>query len=380
MIKQSLPAVSVLTSDTLEDFKKADKVVLVAYFDNSDKTSNETFTKVAEKLRDNYPFGASSDAALAEAEGVKAPAVVLYKDFDEGKSVFTEKFDIEAIEQFAKTAATPLIGEVGPETYSDYMSSGKPLAYIFAETAEEREELSKELKSVAEAHRGAINFATIDAKQFGAHAGNLNLKGDKFPAFAIQDTAKNQKFPFDQEKTIVEKDIKAFVDDFVAGKIEPSIKSEPIPESNDGPVAVVVAKTYEQIVLDDDKDVLIEFYAPWCGHCKALAPKYEELGSMYGASEFKDKVVIAKVDATANDVPDEIQGFPTIKLYPAGDKKNPVTYSGSRTIEDIIEFIAENGKYKAKASKVEEETPVAPAASDKTEEAKEAKETEHDEL
>lgn len=381
MIKQSLPAVSVLTSETLEDFKKADKVVLVAYFDNTDKTSNETFTKVAEKLRDNYPFGASSDAALAEAEGVKAPAVVLYKDFDEGKSVFTEKFDVEAIEAFAKTAATPLIGEVGPETYSDYMSAGKPLAYIFAETADERKELSEELKSVAEAHRGAINFATIDAKQFGAHAGNLNLKAEKFPAFAIQDTAKNQKFPYDQDKKIVQKDIKEFVDDFVAGKIEPSVKSEPIPESNDGPVTVVVAKNYEQIVLDDDKDVLIEFYAPWCGHCKALAPKYEELGSMYGASEFKDKVVIAKVDATSNDVPDEIQGFPTIKLYPAGDKKNPVTYSGSRTIEDIIEFIAENGKYKAKASKVEEEeTPVAPAASDKTEEAKEAKETEHDEL
>ncbi|KAK7719662.1 protein disulfide-isomerase precursor [Diaporthe eres] len=379
MIKQSLPAVSVLTADTLEDFKKADKVVLVAYFDASDKASNETFTKVAEKLRDNYPFGASSDAALAEAEGVTAPAVVLYKDFDEGKTVFSEKFDVEAIESFAKTAATPLIGEVGPETYSDYMSSGKPLAYIFAETPEERKELSEELKSIAEAQRGAVNFATIDAKQFGAHAGNLNLKADQFPAFAIQDTVKNQKFPYDQEKKIVAKDIKKFVEDFVAGKIEPSIKSEPIPEKQEG-VTVVVAKNYEEIVKDDTKDVLIEFYAPWCGHCKALAPKYEELAALYANSEFKDKVTIAKVDATANDVPDEIQGFPTIKLYAAGGKDSPATYSGSRTIEDLIEFIAENGKYKAKVSVAEEEeTPVAPAATEKTEEAKE-KETEHDEL
>lgn len=381
MIKQSLPAVSVLTSETLEDFKKADKVVLVAYFDATDKASNETFTQVAENLRDNYPFGASSDAALAEAEGVKAPAVVLYKDFDEGKAVFSEKFDVEAIEKFAQTAATPLIGEVGPETYSDYMSQKVPLAYIFAESPEERKELSEELKAVAEAHRGAINFATIDAKQFGAHAGNLNLKADQFPAFAIQDIEKNQKFPFDQEKKITKKDITKFTEDFVAGKLEPSIKSEEIPESNDGPVKVVVAKNYEQIVMDDSKDVLIEFYAPWCGHCKALAPKYEELGAMYAESEFKDKIVIAKVDATSNDVPDEIQGFPTIKLYPAGGKKEPITYSGSRTVEDIIDFIAENGKYKARVSKPEEdETPVAPAASEKTEEAKETKEAEHDEL
>jgi len=61
------------------------------------------------------------------------------------------------------------------------------------------------------------------------------------------------------------------------------------------------------------------------------------------------KVVIAKVDATANDVPDEIQGFPTIKLFPAGAKDAPILYSGSRTIEDLAAFIKENGKYKADA-------------------------------
>ncbi|KAK5663395.1 hypothetical protein OQA88_3824 [Cercophora sp. LCS_1] len=376
MIKQSLPAVTTVSKDNLEEFKKADKVVIVAYLDASDKASAEVFSKLADKLRDNYPFGSSTDAELAEAEGVKAPAVVLYKSFDEGKATFTEKFDVEAIEKFAKTAATPLIGEVGPETYSDYMSAGIPLAYIFAETAEERKELSDAVKPIAEAQKGVINFATIDAAAYGAHAGNLNLKADKFPAFAIQETVKNQKFPFDQEKKITHDAIKAFVDDFVAGKIEPSIKSEPIPESNDGPVAVVVAKNYNDIVLDDNKDVLIEFYAPWCGHCKALAPKYEELGALYAKSEFKDKVVIAKVDATANDVPDEIQGFPTIKLYPAGAKDKAVTYSGSRTVEDLIKFIAENGKYKA----VVEEKAEEPAAASETTSAEAAEETAHDEL
>ena len=76
------------------------------------------------------------------------------------------------------------------------------------------------------------------------------------------------------------------------------------------------------------------------------------------------KVTIAKVDATANDVPDEIQGFPTIKLFPAGGKEEPITYSGSRTIEDLAEFIKENGKYKVDAYESakevgDEETPLA---------------------
>ncbi|KAI1820776.1 protein disulfide-isomerase [Xylaria intraflava] len=379
MIKQSLPAVSTLDAETLADFKTADKVVLVAYLDASDKASSETYNAIAEKFRDNYLFGATNDAALAEAEGVTAPALVLYKQFDEGKAVFSEKFDEDAIVSFTKTASTPLIGEVGPETYSDYMSAGIPLAYIFAETPEERTELGEALKPIAKKFRGKINFATIDAKSFGAHAGNLNLPTDKFPSFAIQETVKNQKFPFDIEKEITPEAISTFVEDFSAGKIEPSLKSEPIPETQEGPVTVVVGKSYEEIVLDDSKDVLIEFYAPWCGHCKALAPKYEELAGLFANSEFKDKVVIAKVDATANDVPDDIRGFPTIKLYPAGAKSEPVTYTGSRTVEDLLSFVKASGKYKAEVEK-SEPTPEASAETTATTSSAAAEESEHDEL
>ncbi|KAM4059442.1 thioredoxin domain-containing protein [Hirsutella rhossiliensis] len=384
MIKQALPPVSILTKETHEDFKKGDDVVLVGYFAADDKTSNETFTSVASSLRNVYMFGATNDAAVAEAEGVKFPSIVLYKTFDEGKNKFEKKFDVDAITSFAKTAATPLVGEVGPETYSDYMSAGVPLAYIFAETEEERDSLGQAFKPIAKKHKGKINFATIDAKQFGAHAGNLNLKTDKFPCFAIQDITNNKKYPFDQEKELSHDNVAKFVEEYVAGKIEPSIKSEPIPTKQEGDVVVVVAHNYEKVVLDEDKDVLIEYYAPWCGHCKALAPKYEQLASHYASSEFKDKVVIAKVDATANDVPDDISGFPTIKLFPAGGKTDPVTYSGSRTIEDLAEFIKENGKYKAGITIKEESTEeAAPAATPKDkEEKKDKEETEedHDEL
>ncbi|KAF1807990.1 prolyl 4-hydroxylase, beta polypeptide [Eremomyces bilateralis CBS 781.70] len=345
MTKQALPAVSALTKDTLEEFKTADKVVVVGYFADDDKASKETFQSVAEAQRDDYLFGSTSDASVAKAEGVKHPAIVLYKSFDEGKNTFEEKFDKEKIEKFTTSSATPLVGEVGPETYAGYIAADLPLAYIFAETPEEREQLATELKSVAEKHKGAVNFATIDAKAFGQHAGNLNLEIGTWPAFAIQDVHNNKKFPYDQSKKITAKEIGKFVGDFIAGEVAPSIKSEPIPENQDGPVTVVVAHNYNDIVLDDEKDVLIEFYAPWCGHCKSLAPKYEELGALFKKSH-SSKVVIAKVDATANDVPDEIQGFPTIKLYAAGAKDSPVEYSGSRTVEDLAAFVRDNGKWK----------------------------------
>ena len=55
------------------------------------------------------------------------------------------------------------------------------------------------------------------------------------------------------------------------GKIAPKYKSEKPPRKNNGPVKIVVANTFQQIVGDKTKDVLIEFYAPWCGHCKVSA-------------------------------------------------------------------------------------------------------------
>lgn len=60
---------------------------------------------------------------------------------------------------------------------------------------------------------------------------------------------------------------------------------------------------------------------------------------------FAKKVTIAKVDATANDVPEEIQGFPTIKLFPAGGKGAPIDYSGDRSIESLANFVKDNGKH-----------------------------------
>lgn len=323
---------------------------MIAYLDADDKEATEAYTNAATALRDDFLFGSTTDAALAKEAGVKAPAIIMYKSFDDLKTVYDGKLDTEEIQQFVKTASVPLIGEVGPETYAGYMASGIPLAYLFVADDESKAKLSAELRPIAEKFKGKINFATIDAVAFGAHAGNLNLEAGKWPAFAIQETHKNVKYPFDQDAEITEKTIAKFVQDYSEGKIDPSIKSEPIPEKQEGPVHVVVAHNYKDLVIDTDKDVLLEFYAPWCGHCKNLAPKYEELAKLYFDNpEFASKVIVAKVDATANDIPDEIQGFPTIKLFPAGKKDAPVDYQGSRTVEDLANFIRDNGAFKIDA-------------------------------
>ena len=102
----------------------------------------------------------------------------------------------------------------------------------------------------------------------------------------------------------------------------------------------------------------------------SLAPKYEELGALYADNkDYASKVTIAKVNAVENDTPEEVQGFPTIKLFPAGAKDKPIEYQGDRTIEDLAKFVKESGKHgvdayatKDEAKKEEGEEKAAPDA------------------
>lgn len=117
------------------------------------------------------------------------------------------------------------------------------------------------------------------------------------------------------------------------------MKSEPLPASNNEPVKVLVGRNFDEIVNDPTKDVLIEFYAPWCGHCKSLAPKYDELATKLKG---ETNIVIAKMDATANDVPPyfDVKGFPTLYFVPRDSKQAPKQYQGGREVNDFIKYLA----------------------------------------
>lgn len=91
---------------------------------------------------------------------------------------------------------------------------------------------------------------------------------------------------------------------------------------------MIVGKNFESVVLDDTKDVLLEVYAPWCGHCKALAPTWEKLGKRFRSV---DSVVVAKMDGTTNEHEKvNVRGFPTLLFFPAGAKDSPVSEASLR--------------------------------------------------
>lgn len=125
--------------------------------------------------------------------------------------------------------------------------------------------------------------------------------------------------------------LQKFVQDFLDGKLKQHLLSQELPEDwNKEPVKVLVAENFDSVALDESKSVLVEFYAPWCGHCKQLVPIYDKV-----AEHFKDNddVVIAKIDSTANELETiKITSFPTLKFFKK-ETNEVIDYNGPRTFE-----------------------------------------------
>jgi len=349
MKKQSRPAVSALnTKAELDAFVNEDKVVVIGVFAERSGSEYEAFKVVAESLRNNFLFGelVGNNDVAKEIGADSTPNVVLFKKFDEGKNILGS--DFSDLASFINKNSMPLIDEIGPENYKNYAESGLPLAYLFVDVSNKDAPVN-ELKEVAKATKGKINFVYIDNGKYAKHAEKLGLSGKVVPSFVIEEPESGKHFVFDETTAVSSDAVSAFVNQYLEGKLQPTIKSEEIPVPNDAPVTILVAKNFDQIVLDTTKDVLVEFYAPWCGHCKKLTPIYEQLGETYKSV---DSVVIAKIDATANDVDGKygIRGFPTIKLFPANNKATPIEYNGDRSHDDLAKFINQNASVKFEQS------------------------------
>lgn len=118
----------------------------------------------------------------------------------------------------------------------------------------------------------------------------------------------------------------------------------------------LLPSNFDEVVLQSGKPALVEFFAPWCGHCKTLAPIYEELATSF--EHAAEKVTIAKVDADAHKELGRkwgVQGFPTLKWFD-GKSDKPEDYKSGRDLDSLTAFI--NGKTGVK-SKVKKAAPSA---------------------
>ncbi|XP_007249749.3 protein disulfide isomerase family A, member 7 [Astyanax mexicanus] len=351
MKKQAGPSSVPLHSEAdLDSFINTFDASVVGFFSGPDSLQLAEFLKASSALRDSYRFAHATDLKIGLKHGVNSESVLLFRPphlnskFEESVVKFTESVSTAALRTFIRDNIFGLCPHLTSENKEVLWARDLLTAYYDVDYVRNPKGTNywrnRVMKVATQFQSRGLSFAVADQvdfldeleEEFG-----LGLSGGELPVITIR-TRAGQKYTMQEEFTRDGKSLEKFLEDYFAKRLKPYVKSEAAPESNGGPVKVVVANTFEEIVNNPEKDVLVEFYAPWCGHCKNLEPKYTELGKKLSSDP---NIVIAKMDATANDVPldYDVQGFPTIYFAPAGQKDQPRRYEGGREVSDFISFL-----------------------------------------
>ncbi|XP_076328847.1 protein disulfide-isomerase 2-like isoform X2 [Tachypleus tridentatus] len=344
--KTGPPAKELSTAEDATLFKESAHVVVVGFFQDQEADDAKVFLEVADEI-DDYPFAITSSKKVYKQLDVESDGVVLFKKFDEGRNAFEDEITIKSLKKFVKANSLPLVIEFDSEN-AQKIFDGDIKTHIFlfiSKSSPEYTKLVEDYNSAAGVYKKKVKFVVVDTEKEDHEriVEFFGLKKEDMPAVQIIQLKDDVKKFKPETKEISLKTIHSFLEGVFDGRLKEHLLSEDVPEDWDKhPVKVLVSKNFESVAFDKSKDVLVEFFAPWCGHCQHLAPIYGELGEKYKEN---DAIVIAKMDSTRNELEHtKISSFPTIKLYKKGTNE-AIEYNGELTLDGITKFLETNGEY-----------------------------------
>ncbi|SPP79392.1 protein disulfide-isomerase A6 homolog [Drosophila guanche] len=203
--------------------------------------------------------------------------------------------------------------------------------------------LVPEYKKLAKALKGVVKVGSVNADSDNTLSGQFGVRG--FPTIKIFGSNKRSPTDFNGQRTAkaiaeaalaeVKKKVQAALGGGSSGGGGGSSSS------SDDDVIELTEDNFDKLVLNSDDIWLVEFFAPWCGHCKNLAPEWAK-----AAKELKGKVKLGALDATAHQskaAEYNVRGYPTIKFFAAGAKSasDAQEYQGGRTASDIVSWASD---------------------------------------
>jgi len=297
--------------------------------------------------------------------------------------------------------ATPLVGVMTPYNtpFSEWPLYRLPLVAVFGHV---RMKKSGVLSKVGQAWHNVVTdaannvtggaegaakarrptFVIADGETFASTLSDFGLKKpSKYRAAVVAIAADRSKYRLDLDKgeSINAETLARFGRDFMAGRLAPYIRSAERPTDElmaKTKTHIVVGSSFQEMVTDSLSDVLISFYAPWCKTCESMDPEYEDLALQL---EDVEDFVVAKMDASANDVPPHfaVGSLPSMYLAFGGldaAKKQPIKIEVSaqkgRLGLELVKFLR-NHTQRFDDVELEPYTPKAPPPPAKEEEEEE---------
>jgi protein disulfide isomerase len=329
----------------LTNVKNLEKTTIVGFFPDKAGVDYKYFSQVIVPFASNgIDAYHSVTPAVLDAFGFFGDrgAIVMYRPHPAKptKVVYPGKIYKNQLQQWVVNNAVPSVGRYSPATEGLYKLSKSPLVRFLSKAGAADTKLLNALSTKF----ANVKFAISDVADYKAEV-DAQCGADAEQCILGRDLRGQV---FGQAGAFAEDTAAKFVDDLLNKKLKAKVKSEPVPAAaGAGQVQVVVGSSFESVVADDSRDVLIEFYAPWCGHCKRLEPIYDELAKEVAHKH--DDLLIAKLDLTSNDLPAEyssvyaVQGFPTIYFAKKGKKLSPQKYEGERDIAGFKAFLTQQG-------------------------------------
>ncbi|CAD8134718.1 unnamed protein product [Paramecium pentaurelia] len=253
-----------------------------------------------------------------------------------------------------------------PQTFKEKVLNSKSLWIVefFAPWCGHCKALAPEYEKAAKTLEGIVNIAAVDADAHKDLGGQYGIQG--FPTIKFFGDNKNSPSDYQGERSaqaiinFALEQVKSTVNGRQKGSSSNRNQQKQSSGSSSGSgsgsaddVIVLTDSTFDENVLKSKDSWFVEFYAPWCGHCKKLEPEWNKVGS-----ELKGKVKVAKIDATANTQLASrfgVSGYPTLKFFPAGfsNDSDAIPYDGARDSSAMIEFALEQSNKSKKVEVVE---------------------------
>uniref|UniRef100_A0AAY4CQL1 protein disulfide-isomerase n=1 Tax=Denticeps clupeoides TaxID=299321 RepID=A0AAY4CQL1_9TELE len=302
-----------------ETFLKSHDLVVLGLFKVRVMRERESdvFYSVAGDVAD-LPFGVTDSDEVFRTFQLTSDSVLLLKESKlESTFEVSEETTKEDLITFIRIHEFELVTEYTGKTASQILSSlvMNHLLLFINKTEKNFPDLHHAFQTTAAHFRGQILFVLVDADEprNGRVMEYFHVRAEDTPTVRMVNLTDHLQYQLQSDRldTLT---LTHFCQEYLLGRVK--MHSEPVPEDWDKkPVKELVGLNFERVVFNDKNNVLVLFYSGWNAESRALFPLWEELAQRF---RNHDNVVIARLDATLNDINIRtLEKPPSIRLFPA---------------------------------------------------------------